>query len=53
MKKLVVDVDQDGRKASRRFFKVVIKKRSSVQAVVYNFGFSFCKLLNLVAVLIS
>ena len=54
MTKLVKDMDEDDSKAAQRFHKVVLKgKTSSVQAIVYNFGFAFCEVLNLVVILIS
>merc|ERR1719350_892354 len=58
MKKLVEDMEQDGNKTATRFLKVVLggktsSDRSSVQAIVYNFGFFFCEVLNLVVILVS
>ena len=54
MKKLVKDMDEDGSKTAHRFHKVVLGgKTSSVQTMIYNFGFAFCEALNLVVILIS
>jgi len=54
MKKLVLDMDESGSKTALRFQKVVLKgKTSSVQAMIYNFGFAFCEVLNLVVILVS
>merc|ERR1719228_3066274 len=54
MRKLVEDMDEDGRKTARRCHKVVLKgKTSSIQTMIYNFGFAFCELLNLVVILVS
>lgn len=54
MKKLVADMDQDGSKTAKRFLKVVMRGRTnSVPAIVYNFGFFFCEVLNLVVILVS
>jgi hypothetical protein len=52
MEKLVLDMDQDGKKTAKRFYKVV-KGGASLQSAIYNFGFAACELLNLVAILIS
>jgi hypothetical protein len=47
-------MDQDGKKTARRFHKVLLKgKTSSMQSMIYNFGFAFCELLNLVVILVS
>jgi len=55
MDKLVLDAqtDKDGvmEKNISRFYKVALKK--SWQARIYNFGFAFCELLNIVAVVIN
>jgi len=53
MKKLVEDMDQDGKKTARRFHKHVLKGKTSMQTMTYNFGFAFCELLNLVVILVS
>jgi len=54
MKKLVADMDQDGSKTAKRVLQVVIRERnSSVPALIYNFGFAFCELLNLLGILVS
>jgi len=54
MKKLVADMDQDGSKTAKRFLQVVMRGRTnSVPAIVYNFGFAFCEVLNLVVILVS
>ena len=54
MKKLNADMDQDGSKTAERFLKVVLRgRRYSIPALVYNFGFAFCEMLNLAVVLIS
>jgi len=59
MKKLVKDMDEDGSKTAKRFHKVLMGKgkqkgkTSSVQAMIYNFGFAFCEVLTLVAILVS
>jgi hypothetical protein len=54
MRKLVEDMDQDGSKTAHRFLKVVLRgKSSSMPAIIYNFGFAFCELLNLVVILVS
>merc|ERR1719458_2376307 len=55
MKKLVKDMDEDGSKTAKRFHKVVLGggKTSSVQARIYNYGFAFCEVLNLVVILVS
>jgi hypothetical protein len=54
MKKMVTDMNEDGSKTVHRFHKVVKGgKTSSVQAMIYNFGFAFCEVLNLVVILIS
>jgi len=54
MKKLVADMEHDGSKTAERFLQVVMRgKTSSVPAIVYNFGFAFCELLNLVVILVS
>jgi hypothetical protein len=54
MKKMVTDMNEDGSKTVHRFHKVVrVGKNSSVQAMIYNFGFAFCEVLNLVVILIS
>merc|ERR1719288_753108 len=54
MKKLVLDMDESGSKTALRFQKVVLKgKTSSMQAMIYNFGFAFCEVLNLVVILVS
>jgi hypothetical protein len=54
MKKMVEDMDKDGSKTVHRIHKVVrVGKNSSVQAMIYNFGFAFCEVLNLVVILIS
>merc|ERR1719295_1723781 len=54
MRKLVEDMEEDGRKTAQRFLKVVLKgKTLSMPAVIYNFGFAFCELLNLVVILVS
>merc|ERR1719264_551616 len=53
-KKMVTDMNEDGSKTVHRFHKVVRGgKTSSVQAMIYNFGFAFCEVLNLVVILIS
>merc|ERR1719402_1962279 len=51
-------MEQDGNKTATRFLKVVLggktsSDRSSVQAMIYNFGFAFCEVLNLVVILVS
>jgi len=54
MQKLVEDMNEDGSLTAHRFHKVVLGKRSSSrQAMIYNFGFAFCEVLNLAVVLIS
>jgi len=54
MKKMVTDMNEDGSKTVHRIHKVVRgAKNSSVQAMIYNFGFAFCEVLNLVVILIS
>merc|ERR1719500_1090314 len=54
MKKLVADMDQDGSKTAKRILQVVTRGRTnSVPAIVYNFGFAFCEVLNLVVILVS
>jgi hypothetical protein len=54
MKKLVADMDQDGSKTAKRILQVVTRGRTnSMPAIVYNFGFAFCEVLNLVVVLVS
>merc|ERR1719341_594389 len=54
MKKLVADMDQDGSKTAKRFLQVVMRGRTnSMPAIVYNFGFAFCEVLNLVVILVS
>jgi len=54
MRKLVEDMEEDGSKTAHRFLKVVLKgKTLSMPAVIYNFGFAFCELLNLVVILVS
>merc|ERR1712198_227255 len=54
MKKLVADMEHDGRKTAERFLQVVMRgKTSSVPAIVYNFGFAICEFLNLVVILVS
>jgi len=50
MKKLVKDMDSDGDKTAKRFNKVA-KKWGGRQ--VYNFGFAFCEVLNLVVIIVS
>jgi len=54
MKKMVTDMNEDGSKTVHRFHKVVRGgKTSFVQAMIYNYGFAFCEVLNLVVILIS
>jgi len=54
MRKLVEDMEQDGSKTAHRFLKVVLRgKTLSMPAIIYNFGFAFCEVLNLVAILVS
>merc|ERR1719220_2132417 len=55
MEKLVKDMDEDGSKTAKRFHKVVLGggKTSFVQAMIYNYGFAFCEVLNLVVILVS
>ena len=54
MRKLVEDMDQDGSKTAHRFLKVVLRgKTLSMPAIIYNFGFAFCEVLNLVVILVS
>jgi len=54
MKKLVADMDQDGSKTAKRILQVVTRGRTnSMPAIVYNFGFAFCEVLNLVVILVS
>lgn len=55
MNKLVVDAqtEKDGamEKNISRFYKVALKK--SWQARIYNFGFAFCELLNIAAIVVN
>jgi len=55
MKKLVEDSDLERnepmKKNANRFFKICV--RNSWQAPYYNFGFAFCELLNVAAVVIN
>jgi hypothetical protein len=54
MKKMVTDMNEDGSKTVHRIHKVVRgAKNSSVQAMIYNFGFAFCEVLNLLVILVS
>jgi len=54
MKKLVADMDRDGSKTAERILQVVMRGRqSSLHAMIYNFGFAFCEVLNLVVILVS
>merc|ERR1711934_498628 len=54
MKKMVTDMNEDGSKTVHRIHKVGRGgKTSFVQAMIYNFGFAFCEVLNLVVILIS
>merc|ERR1712203_1213440 len=51
---MVTDMNEDGSKTVHRFHKVVRGgKTSSVQAMIYNYGFAFCEVLNLVVIQIS
>jgi len=51
MKKLVADMDHDADKTAERFLQVVLRDNSG--PAIYNFGFAFCEVLNLVVVLVS
>merc|ERR1719458_1869182 len=51
MKKLVADMDHDADKTAEWFLQVVLRDNSG--PAIYNFGFAFCEVLNLVVVLVS
>jgi len=54
MQKLVEDMGEDGSKTAHRFHKVVLRRKSSsMQAKIYNFGFAFCEVLNLIVIIVS
>merc|ERR1712209_128040 len=55
MKKLKDDMAEDGRATAERIHKVLLRKnrRHNLRAIVYNVGFAFCELLNLVVVIVS
>merc|ERR1719376_91591 len=54
MKNLVEDMDEDGSKTAKRFLRVLRRgKTSAAQTKIYNFGFAFCEVLNLIVIVIS
>jgi len=54
MKNLVEDMDEDGSKTAKRFLRVMRRgKTLGTQTRIYNFGFAFCEILNLIVILIS
>jgi len=55
MKKLKDDMAEDGKATAERIHKVLLRKnkRHNLRAIVYNYGFAFCELLNLVVVIVS